>query len=201
MSQAIGLRRSRSSFKSSLETQTEKVEPPSQQNIQPSNAQWYDHSGTSSSNGATHMYVLSTLLRTVCTTYSIYSSSFCGLNLSSQLRCGSSQHRILPEFFYKQTKQNQSCRQLSRFLWVPHPYTHTPSPAPSRITILHLLAATTDGPPEAFPGQEYQVDRDRRYDDVSSCRRTYGQKECGDNGCRGRYDFSRKFSTRNRLVF
>ena len=36
--QAIGLRPSRSSFKSSLETQTEKVELPSQQNIQPSNA-------------------------------------------------------------------------------------------------------------------------------------------------------------------
>ena len=48
--------------------------------------------------------------------------------------------------------------------------THTHTPAPSRITTLHLLAATTDGPPEGFPGQEYQVDRDRRYDDVSSWR-------------------------------
>ena len=38
---------------------------------------------------------------------------------------------------------------------------------------------------EAFPGQDYQVDRDRRYDDVSICRRAYEQKECGDNGCRG----------------
>ena len=71
------------------------------------------------------------------------------------------------------------------FLWDPHPYTHTLPPAPSRITILHLLAATTDGPPEAFPGQEYQVDRDRRYDDVSSCRRAYEQKECGDYGSPG----------------
>ena len=63
--------------------------------------------------------------------------------------------------------------------------THPPPPAPSRITILHLLAATTDGLPEGFPGQEYQVDRDRRYDDVSSCRRAHEQNECGDNGCRG----------------
>ena len=61
----------------------------------------------------------------------------------------------------------------------------TSHPAPSRITILHLLAATTDGPREAFPGQEYQVDRDRRYDDVSSCRRAYEQKESGDDGCPG----------------
>ena len=58
-------------------------------------------------------------------------------------------------------------------------------PATSRITILHLLAATTDGPPEAFPGQQYKVDKDRRYDDVSSCRRAYEQKEYGDNGCLG----------------
>ena len=44
--QAIGLRPSRSSFKSSLGTQTEKVELPSLENLQPSNAQWHDHSGT-----------------------------------------------------------------------------------------------------------------------------------------------------------
>ena len=37
--QAIGVRPSRSSFKSSLETQTEKVELPSTQNLQPANAQ------------------------------------------------------------------------------------------------------------------------------------------------------------------
>ena len=47
--QAIGLRPSRPSLKSSLETQTEKVELPSQRNPQPSNAQCYDHSGTASS--------------------------------------------------------------------------------------------------------------------------------------------------------
>ena len=41
-------------------------------------------------------------------------------------------------------------------MWDPHPYTDTPPPAPSHITILHLLAATTDGPPEPSPGQ-YQV--------------------------------------------
>ena len=46
--QAIGLRPSRSSFKSSLETQREKVELPSQQNLQPSNAQCYDRSGARS---------------------------------------------------------------------------------------------------------------------------------------------------------
>ena len=67
-------------------------------------------------------------------------------------------------------------------LHTPHTPPHA---APSRFTILHLVAATTDGPPEAFPGQEYQVDRDRRYDDVSSCRRAYEQKQRGDNGCRG----------------
>ena len=94
-----------------------------------------------------------------------------------------SPYTVLPEFL--QTKQYHSCRQLSRFLWDPHPTPHTPPPATSRITVLHLLAATTDGPPEAFPGQEYQVDRARRYDDVSSCRRAYEQKECDDNGCRG----------------
>ena len=66
-----------------------------------------------------------------------------------------------------------------------------PPPPPSRITILHLLAATTDGPSEAFHGQEYQVDRDRRYDGVSSCRRAYEPKECGDNE-RVPYDFSKK---------
>ena len=47
--QAIGVRPSRSSFKSSLETQTEKVELPSTQNLQPANAQRYDHSGTTPS--------------------------------------------------------------------------------------------------------------------------------------------------------
>ena len=54
-------------------------------------------------------------------------------------------------------------------------------------SVFHLffpIAATTDGPPEGFPGQEYQVDRDRRCDDVSSCRRAYEQKECGDYGSR-----------------
>ena len=30
-----------------------------------------------------------------------------------------------------------------------------------------------------------QVDRDRRYDDVSSCRRAHELNECGDNVCRG----------------
>ena len=64
------------------------------------------------------------------------------------------------------------------------PTPHTSPPAPPCITILHLLAATTDAPPEAFPGQEYHVDRDRRYDDVSTCRRAYEQKECGDYGSR-----------------
>ena len=65
------------------------------------------------------------------------------------------------------------------------PAPHTSPPAPSRSTTLHLLAATTDGPPQAFPGQEYEVDRDRRYDDVSRCRRAYQQKKCGDDGCPG----------------
>ena len=90
-----------------------------------------------------------------------------------------------PRFFFNKAEQYHSCPQKFRFLWDPHPYTDTPPPAPSHITILHLLAATTDGPPQGFPSQEYQVDRDRRYDDVSSCRRAYEKKECGDNGCRG----------------
>ena len=53
--------------------------------------------------------------------------------------------------------------------------------------ILHVLlvAGATDGLPEAVPGQEYQIDRDRQYDDVSSCRRAYEPKGCGGNGCRG----------------
>ena len=54
-------------------------------------------------------------------------------------------------------------------------------------SVFHLffpIAATTDGPPEGFPGQEYQVNRGRRYDDESSCRRAYEQKECGDYGSR-----------------
>ena len=50
---AIGLRRSRPYFKRSLEAQTEKVELPSQHNLQPSNAQWYDHSGTLGMNIST----------------------------------------------------------------------------------------------------------------------------------------------------
>ena len=45
--QAIGPRPFRSSFKSSLDRRQKNVELPSQQNLQPSNAQWYDHSGTS----------------------------------------------------------------------------------------------------------------------------------------------------------
>ena len=61
----------------------------------------------------------------------------------------------------------------------------TPPPNTSRITILYLLAATTDGPLKGSPAKNTKSTRDRRYDDVSSCRRAYEQKECGDNGCRG----------------
>ena len=114
---------------------------------------------------------------------------------STQLRCGLwviAAPYTYSQRFYKQTEQqHHGCQQLSRFLWDLHPHTHTP--APSRITILHLLAAASDGPPEWFHGQEYQVDRDRRYVDVLSCRRAYEQKECGDYGNRGlRLIISRK---------
>ena len=115
------------------------------------------------------------MLRTVCPTYSVYSSSCCVLTFLRSYAVG---HRITVCTYH-------GCRQLSRILWDPRPYSHTHTPAPSRITTLHLLAATTDGPPEGFPGQEYQVDRDRRYHDVPSCRRADKQKECGGNGCRG----------------
>ena len=71
------------------------------------------------------------------------------------------------------------------------PAPHTSPPAPSRSTTLHLLAATTDGPPQAFPGQEYEVDRDRRYDDVSRCPRAYEQRCVVMTGARA-YDLSRK---------
>ena len=55
--QGIGLRPSRSSVKSSPETQTGKVELASQLNLQPLNAQWYDHSGTiSESSGMLHRH-------------------------------------------------------------------------------------------------------------------------------------------------
>ena len=106
--------------------------------------------------------------------------------LSTQLRCGSSHHRIRTArvFINKQNSSIIVAGNYTAFCGTRIP-TRTPSPAPSRITILHLLAATSDGPPEWFPGQECQVDRDRRYDDVSSCRRAYEQKESGDDGCPG----------------
>ena len=91
------------------------------------------------------------LVRTICTTYSIYSKQqLLWSYLSTQLR------RALwvitySQRFSKQTEQYHSCQQLSRFLWDLHPYTHTP--APSRITILHLLAATSNGPPEGPPAK------------------------------------------------
>ena len=106
--------------------------------------------------------------------------------LSTQLRCGSSHHRIRTArvFINKHNSSIIVAGNYTAFCGTRIP-TRTPSPAPSRITILHLLAATSDGPPEWFPGQECQVDRDRRYDDVSSCRRAYEQNECGDTACRG----------------
>ena len=132
-----------------------------------------------SCDGATH--VLSTLLRTVCPTYSIYSSSCCDLTFLRSYAVG---HRItvyvFPEFF-ETNRKDHSWGHLSRFCGTRVP-THT---HPSTFSHHHPPpAATIDGPPEGFPGQEYQVDRDRRYD-VSSCRRAYERKECGDYGSRG----------------
>ena len=40
-------------------------------------------------------------------------------------------------------------------------------------------------PLKRSPAKNTKSTKDRRYDDVSSCRRAYEQKECGDNGCRG----------------
>ena len=40
-------------------------------------------------------------------------------------------------------------------------------------------------PRKRSPAKNTKSTKDRRYDDVSSCRRAYEQKECGDNGCRG----------------
>ena len=122
-----------------------------------------DTYSSSSCDGATH--VLSTLLRTVCTTYSIYSSS-CGLIF---LRIYSVDHRVTVYSQGYSWLQNNSIIVAGNYpAFVGHQHMsapHTPPPVPSRITILHL---TTDGPDEAFPGQEDEVDRDRRYDDVSS---------------------------------
>ena len=105
---------------------------------------------------------------------------------STQLRCGLwviAAPYTYSQRFYKQTEQqHHGCQQLSRFLWDLHPHTHTP--APSRITILHLLAATTDGPPEASPAKNTKSTE-------TANRTTYQvvgeitSKKSGDNGCRG----------------
>ena len=97
-----------------------------------------------------------------------------------------SPYTVLPEFL--QTKQYHSCRQLSRFLWDPHPTPHTPLLiAVSRLTILHLqlIAATTDGPPEAFVARPRIPSRQRPpIRRRISCRQAYERKEC-DYGCWG----------------
>ena len=81
-------------------------------------------SSSSSCDGATHV-LLSTLLRTVCITYNIYSSSCCGPTFLRNYAVG---HRITvctvySQSFYKQTEQCHSFRQISRFSCDPHPYT------------------------------------------------------------------------------
>ena len=105
-------------------------------------------------------------------------------HLSTQLCCGLSRRCMLPEL------QNSIIVAGHYPVFCGIHFPHTPPPAP-RITILHLLATTTDGPPEAFPGQEYEVDRDRRYDDVSRCPRAYEQRCVVMTGARA-YDLSRK---------
>ena len=111
-------------------------------------------SSSSSCDGAAH--VLSTLVHAICTTFIIYSKQqLLRSYLSTQLRCElwviASRYTYSHRFCKQTEQQYHSCQQLSRFLWDLHPYTHTP--APSRITILHLLAATSNGPPEGPPAK------------------------------------------------
>ena len=129
----------------------------------------------SSCDGATH--VLSTLLRTVCTTYRIYGSS-CSSRGLTFLRSYAVGHLITRRVFISKQKNSSSIKVAGNYpaFCGTHISTLTLSPpAPSRITILHLLAATSDGPPKAFPGQEYQVDKRssiRRRIKLSACSRT-----------------------------
>ena len=132
--------------------------------------------------------VLSTLLR-CCVRYVLHLHGAAAVvSPSTDLRCRSSDHGILPEL------QNNIIAEHSRNI-APHPgqslsirqrypafstefvfrkpspisfvgYQHIstreiPPPAPSDVTILHLLATAIDGPPRAFPGQEVEPDRDR----------------------------------------
>ena len=81
----------------------------------------------SSCDGAAH--VLSTLLRAVCPTCSIYSNTAAAavvLPFYAATMWVIASPYTYCQSFYKQTEQQyHSCRQLYRFLRDPHPYSHT----------------------------------------------------------------------------